>query len=205
MQQKFRIEGVSGLLMHSVDGVRTDTEIARKIAILAKKKASSRTEAENQALIQLECAKSVWSDDPSKPIEEQRPVVPERVIRAVIETAARKFKEGPEVREGLVVTNTQFEYDVDRYGESIADISTTAQFTTPVVVQRSRIERTRALFEPPWSVVVEIDTDDELIDDTKLLKWLDVAGRRLGIGDWRPAKGGSFGRFQLVADSLVNL
>ena len=42
------------------------------------------------------------------------------------------------------------------------------------------------------------DVDQELVDRDKLLAWLALGGRRIGLGDWRPQKsGGLFGRFNV--------
>ena len=89
-----------------------------------------------------------------------------------------------------------FTYDSKRYGTTVEAIGKSAQFTVPVVVQRARILRTRAKFDCPWSIVAVIDADDELVDKQKLTAWLDVAGRRIGLCDWRPQKSGTFGRFE---------
>ena len=67
----------------------------------------------------------------------------------------------------------------------------------PVVVSRQRILRTRARFACPWSVVGIADVDPELVDKEKLTAWLALAGRRVGLGDWRPEKSGHYGRFDV--------
>ena len=115
----------------------------------------------------------------------------------MIEASARKTKQGPLVREGLMIENVTFGYDVDRYGENLEDLSTKAQFVAPVVVGRIRILRTRARFDCPWSVVGVADVDPELVDRDKLTAWLATGGRRVGLGDWRPEKSGLYGRFDV--------
>lgn len=64
----------------------------------------------------------------------------------------------------------------------------------PVVIQRARIMRHRARLES-WSVQCLFELEDELIDVETLNQMLTDAGRRSGVGDFRPQKGGSFGRF----------
>ena len=115
----------------------------------------------------------------------------------MIETAARKTKQGPLVREGLMIERVRLDYDVERYGKSVEELSTKTQFVAPVVVGRQRILRTRAKFERPWSVVGVADVDDELVDRDKLLAWLALGGRRVGLGDWRPQTSGHYGRFDV--------
>ena len=99
------------------------------------------------------------------------------------------------VREGLVVTRSQFVWDVGRYGATLDELSISTQYTVPVVVQRNRILRTRSKFDCPWTCEFDLDCDDELVSQQFLAQWLDIAGRRIGLGDWRPEKSGEFGRF----------
>ena len=114
------------------------------------------------------------------------------------EASARKGRQGPLVREGLMIERVSFRYDVERYGEALEEVVKTAQFTAPVVVNGKRIARTRVRFDCPWSVVGVADVDEELVDREKLTAWLALGGRRIGLGDWRPEKqGGVFGRFDV--------
>ena len=96
-----------------------------------------------------------------------------------------------------MVLKTVFEYDRERYGSTQQEIGSSAQFTVPVVVKGNRIERTRAKFDTPWSCTVTVDVDVELIDRKQLLEWLEIAGRQVGLGDWRPEKSGMHGRFNV--------
>ena len=96
-----------------------------------------------------------------------------------------------------MIESVAFRYDVNRYGEDIHELSTSAQFVVPVVVGRQRILRTRARFDCPWSVVGIADVDPEQVDKDKLMAWLATGGRRVGLGDWRPEKSGHYGRFDV--------
>ena len=92
-----------------------------------------------------------------------------------------------------------FDYDRSALGTTVEELGKKAQFTVPVVVQRNRLERTRAKFDE-WSVTLLLEADDELVDQQQLESWLDIAGRRIGLGDWRPEKSGDYGRF--VVDEI---
>ncbi len=161
-------------------------------AAIARKRAGSRTAGDELRLRELECLVSLWLDD------EGRPTVPASAVRAVIEAGARKLRQGPLVREGLrVVSVDGFGYDQDRYGCSLERLGITTQFTAAVVVQRARILRTRAKFDVPWSLGFTVEADPELVGDQELARWLEIAGSRVGLGDWRPEKSGTYGRFRL--------
>ena len=96
-----------------------------------------------------------------------------------------------------MLPDTIFEYDEDRYGTTLDEIIQSTQFRVGVVVQRQRFLRTRARFDLPWSCTFGADCDDELVDQRQLETCLEIAGRRIGLGDWRPEKSGDFGRFEI--------
>ena len=112
------------------------------------------------------------------------------------------MKQGPKVREGLIVEQvTAFDYD-KKLGKTVDELSKSVQFTVGVVVQRARILRTRAKFDD-WAVTFTVEVDPELVDKEQLASWLDIAGRRIGLGDWRPEKSGHYGRFETVSIKAI--
>ena len=130
------------------------------------------------------------------------PTIPSGAIRRCIENAAKKTREGAKVREGLLVTSVvAFNYDV-KLGRDIDELAKTVQFTAPVVVQRNRILRTRAKFDE-WGCEFIVECDEYQISKSDMARWIDLAGRRCGIGDWRPEKSGTHGRFELL--SITNV
>ena len=191
MRYQVKIIGTAPLVVHN-GAAGLDTSDPRNIekAKIAKKKASDRTAKDNSRIRELECQTSLYLDDSG------RPTFIESGLRSVIEAAARKLKQGPQVREGLVVESVdKFEYD-ESMGTTAEELGVSAQFVTGVVVQRNRLLRTRAKFDE-WAITFTVEADPELVDQQQLATWLDIAGRRLGIGDWRPQKSGRYGRFSL--------
>ena len=191
MLYRATIKGIRPLIMHSGGGLDPRTPANIEKANIARKRGSNRTESDDARLRELECQSSLWLDAAGAP------TIPPMALRSTLESAARKSKQGPQVREGMAVLDSAFEYDTKRYGSTLKKLSRTTQFTIGVVVQRSRILRTRAKFDTPWSCTFEMDCDDELVDEELLRKWFDVAGRRIGLGNWRPEKSGDYGRFEL--------
>ena len=192
MLYQCEIRGIRPIIHHSGAGLDPRTPANLEKAEIVRKRGSNRTESDEARLRELDCLTALWLDG------NETPAIPTPALRACIETAARKLKQGPQVREGLIVTGSKFIYDTGRYGTTLEELGQKAQFTTGVVVQRSRVLRTRAMFDLPWSCEFALDCDDELVDRTQLETWLDIAGRRIGLGDWRPEKSGDYGRFETV-------
>ena len=193
-----KLRGIRPLIMHNgAAGIDKRSPANLEKADITRKKGSNRTEADDERLRELDCQTSIWYD------YDGAPTIPAAAIRAAIETAARKLKQGPQVREGLAITEVKvFDYDREALGTTVEELGRNAQFTVPVVVQCSRLERTRAKFDI-WSVTVIVEADDELVDQQQLESWLDIAGRRIGLGDWRPEKSGDYGRFEVVEIKCV--
>ena len=197
MLYDIRVEGDAPLIMHSAAGLDTRHPANIEKAALTSKKGSNRTASDDARIRELEAFLSIyWNDD-------DQPTLPASALRAALETGARKLRQGPQVREGVIVTGVgALEYDKEVYGDDIETLCRTSQHTVPVVVQRSRILRTRAKFDTPWSINFTIDCDDELVDRAQLEQWLDIAGRRVGLCDWRPEKSGAYGRFHATVTPI---
>jgi len=69
----------------------------------------------------------------------------------------------------------------------------------PVVIPatKGRVMRHRPRWDV-WSASFELDVDDELLDIKLVHELLVEGGKRIGLGDFRPEKGGPFGRFQVT-------
>ena len=196
MRYECKIEGIAPILMHSGKGL--DPRLPAKIeAAKITGKRGNRTPVEDERLRELECVVSLWLDG-------NTPTIPTTAIRSAIEKAAKKSKEGPAVREGLLVLKSAFTYDVGRYGSTLDELGKTTQFTVGVNVNGKGVMRTRAMFETPWECRVLVDADDTLVEKRQLEGWLAIAGRRIGLGDWRPEKSGIYGRFEVNSISEVH-
>ena len=184
-QYRVEIEGTSPILMHSTRGmVAHPFEEEQKE--INKKRGTNKTSVDRERLQFIDCWLSVWVD------EQEQATIPTQAIRSCIETAARKLKEGPKVRECFTVLSSRFEYDRERYGGTLDEIANRAQFTTDVRVGQSRVMRTRG-----WSCTFVVTVDASEITESHLDHWLEIAGMRIGLGDWRPHKGGVYGRFRV--------
>ena len=193
------IRGTSPIIMHNgAAGLDTRSSANIEKAEIARKRGGNRTASDDARLAEIETQTALYLD------QSGAPTLPAAALRACIETAARKLKQGPQVREGLIVDEVKsFDYDKKRYGTTLRKLVKSTQFTVGVVVQRNRILRTRAKFDE-WSCTFAVEGDDELVDKEQLEAWLDIGGRRIGLGDWRPEKSGNYGRFERVSVEAVS-
>ena len=68
----------------------------------------------------------------------------------------------------------------------------------PVIVQRARVVRIRPTFKAGWELAFDIQVIDDEIQPELLQDILALAGKTVGIGDYRP----KFGRFQVIEYKL---
>jgi hypothetical protein len=68
----------------------------------------------------------------------------------------------------------------------------------PVVIPatQGRILRHRPMFDE-WSIDLFLQVDTDLIDEKTVRKIVDDAGSLVGIGDFRPARRGPYGRYRV--------
>ena len=198
MEYEVKIRGIRPIIQHNgAAGLDTRSPAKIEMAEITRKRGSNRTITDDERLRELECQVSLYLD------ESGAPTIPEAAIQSCIRIASTRLRQGTQVREGMQVTEVvSFDYDRERYGVTAEELGKTAQFTVPVRVRQARIERTRAKFDE-WALTFRVYTDPELVDQDQLASWLDIAGRRIGLGDWRPEKSGTYGRFETVSIELI--
>lgn len=66
----------------------------------------------------------------------------------------------------------------------------------PVVIPDTgrRVMRYRPRLDE-WAIETRLDVDDHILDPDLCRRILEVAGQREGVGDYRPGRGGPYGRF----------
>lgn len=129
--------------------------------------------------------------------------VPSSWVSGTIATIASDYKitgskkSVKSVSGGAVVPCDEKIYFKEKY--KLKDIEVDSR---PVVVQRARIMRHRARLEK-WTMKFSIELDETIIPSDQLHEILSDAGRRAGMGDHRPPKGGPFGRFKIVGWKIL--
>ena len=133
-------------------------------------------------------------------------VVPSVQVRASLLEASKAFKLG---RTNLktVLNSIMIEPvdDLELKSPSNRPIKNYTIDKRRVVVSRAGIMRARPVV-PQWKLSFKIEVDRELMENSLqgtstlelLTRVLSDAGKKQGIGDYRPQKGGSFGRFEVT-------
>ncbi len=103
--------------------------------------------------------------------------------------SANVFVDPPEILHGIAVPE---ELDTDADKCLYLDMR-------PVVVQRARVVRIRPAFKPGWHLAFTINVIDDEISAEIVNDVLTLAGKAVGIGDYRP----KFGRFMVSRFDVV--
>ena len=64
-------------------------------------------------------------------------------------------------------------------------------FVAMVKIQQNKVARTRPIFHD-WTAEVAVQYSPGIINESDIVRWMDVAGAEVGLMDWRPR----YGRFE---------
>lgn len=183
---EIEIEGVSAIL---INRFKEQAEVPQKMKKAGKKDyGTPREQAESTA----------YADDDSKIW------IPSTWIKGALATVSSDYKL-PSSRKSVksVIGGAVIPKDEKIYFKENYIIKNIEIDSRPCVVQRARIMRHRARLEK-WSLRFHLEVFDDILDLSNVNEMLTDAGRRAGIGDFRPSKGGPFGRFQVVKWKVIS-
>ena len=188
MRIQVKIQGTEPLLMHSSRLADPLDSAAKLVAEISKKK--NKQESDHKELSRREFMGGIYVDSDGTII------LPNANIHAVIIKGAAAFKKGPAAKAGVFVDGhgtLDFPFAGKKTPEALL---ASGKFTDrrPVKNQgSSTVVRTRPKFEE-WGSRFTLEIAEDICDQADVRQWLDNAGRRVGIGDYRPR----FGRFKVV-------
>lgn len=181
------IKGVSPLLINRFKENDEQPEAVKKAT---KKKYGTPREQAEQTPYRDEATKRLW--------------IPTTWITGTIKTVASDYKlpgtrkSVRSVSGGCVIPLHEKAYFNEKY--YLKDIEVDMR---PCVIQRARIMRCRARLEI-WSVTTQLMIDEEILPVDDVHSILNDAGRRAGLGDFRPQKSGPFGRFIITSWKILD-
>jgi len=184
VSKDYRLVSNSAMLLHNGQLANPRNPIVREMKKISGKR--GKTDADFEELAHLEFLGGLYLNDDG-------PIIPAQNVRGMLIRAARKRKEGKLAESGVFcLDHAPIEYDGPRDPEQMWKDGSFAHQAL-VVVSRSRIVRTRPIFES-WTATVTVNYDDDVVNEEQLDNWFNIAGHIIGIGDWRP----QFGRFSVA-------
>jgi hypothetical protein len=181
-QVTITIEGKTPLLMNRFTA-EAELELNQGHRPTTKKKYTPREEAERSAYI----------DNKSKKL-----YLPTQNILACLIEAGKFFKLGKNkvtttsgtlltggvTIEGMTCSLGTKKFEVD--SRRVVNPSTRGA----VLRHRARVDK--------WKTTFHLEVDDEIFSVDLIREIVDAAGKRIGLGDFRPSKKGVFGKFRVV-------
>lgn len=191
----FSIKSMSALLMHSdrlADPLDPD---AKELKALTSKR--KKTDEDHELIKHKDWKGALYYR------KDIGPYMPGINIKACLVNAAKLNKLGQAVKRGVVINemecalNYKGPRDIeDLYQDDFVD-------TRSVVVGTSRLMRTRPIFQE-WALEFSLIFSDEILSLDDVLMIVDRAGKFIGLGDYRPDKGGPFGTFEVKKYKELN-
>lgn len=191
------IKGTAPLMMHSDALVDPAHPLKRKMAQITSKHAKKKTDDDFDEVKRLEFQAGMYWD------KELGPYLPGELVQAAIRDGAKMNRLGQEITRSVLVPETKvplrYGSDVDsgqmRMARDMESLWNAGYYDTrSVVVSRARVLRTRPCFDK-WAASFQVHLDDEHLNFDDFLAALLNAGKRTGIGDYRPR----YGRFDISA------
>lgn len=200
-----KFQSLTSMIMHSSQTADPTNRFTKELKKISGKR--SKTDEDHEAMSRIEYEASLYRDT----AEFKTPTslyMPTENIMACLVNAGKKLKHGRGSMKtavtGILMDNPLgYALDVpwNSYEEMYEDSRT--WFKKIVTVQSSKILRTRVLI-PSWSFEVQAELEPDICTIEMLNSMLEVAGKLIGLGDWRPSSGtpGSYGKFLAQAEKV---
>jgi len=181
----------SSLLLHSDRGanpIHADT-VAHK-ALTSKRK---KTEEDHIAIAKSEYMLGFYDGDTI--------AIPSANVKSALVEGAKLNKLGSAFNRCVLILSDSIEIAHSGPKSKEKMWSTQAcRDCRSVKVGQARLMRYRPRLND-WSIVVDILFDEKMVERAQVIAAAENAGKYIGIGDYRPAKGGAFGRFRVEVQS----
>ena len=187
MRIQAKIRGTRPILFHSGALVDPQNEYTQAIKKVSAKR--PKTDADHAEIARLEYLGAFYIGDGGKI------VMPDVNLMATIIEGAKKFKKGPAAKAGVFIDRHgvfDFSHKGDKSPKALWESGKFAD-RRRVTIQRNSIIRVRPRFND-WSCEFELELDEEICDLGDVRQWLETAGNRSGLGDYRPM----YGRFEVM-------
>lgn len=190
MKVRLEVTGTSPLLMHNSRLADPLDPIVKAVKTISGKRI--KTEADHEGMARLEFEGGLYLDE-----QDSFPVIPCANIKRSLVEGARITKSGKKIERGLfpLADHVPLIYNGPHTAAELWEKGFVSRLS--VGVTTNRVMRTRPQFIE-WALQSEAEVDAFVLNPTDLQAIAETAGRMVGIGDYRPGKGGSYGRYSVV-------
>ena len=183
--RRYKIQGISPLMPKNGQTADPLNAFAQAMKKVSGKR--NKTDADHEELSRIEFLSALYLDANGVPC------VPGENIEAMFKAAAKKIKKGQQAKCGIMSDgNWPIVYKGPKSPDALW-LDKNFVDRRAVVINRVRIMRTHPIFRD-WGMEFEITHDDEQLDGDDVDQIVDIAGRIIGLCDYRP----KFGRFIVV-------
>lgn len=180
LERSYTIRGVRPLIMHNQRLSDPLDKWTKLVAEVSKKK--KKTEDDLVELSRREWFGGLYLN------EDGVPIIPEANIERMLRDAAAKSKRGKDVQAALIVIEPAvLQYEGPKTAEKLW-ASGNFVLRASCKVGQSRVIRSRPKFDE-WSLSFTVNYDESVLDAADIDGFMELAGRLIGLCDWRPKHG----------------
>ena len=192
------MKGIRPIILHNGRTADPLDPWAKKLKSIAAKR--KKTEEDHDLMGEIEFEASLyWSDDLGV-------YMPVDNLHRMFLDACKKIRMG---RESIgIMVDTEYGCPIifpPHKNLKKLKAEPEARIRTLVSIGGVKVVRTRPLVQTGWTMTIPVELDPDIIDRDTFGQIAEIAGHRIGLGDWRPAAPkvpGSFGRF--AVESISN-
>ena len=187
---RLTMEGTAPLLMHSARLANPLDPATKAIKRITGKRL--KTDDDHAEIARLEHLGSLYLD------ADVGPFLPGDNIWRCLYDAAKKYKKGPKIKEGVFIASSvnPISYRGPRDADGLWN-DENYRLVASVKVGMQRVMRTRPMF-PTWKADAEGILDPNQLELAELVDIASTAGLLIGLGDWRPR----YGRFVATVEQV---
>ena len=178
--------GIRPLVMHN--GLLADqtNPYTKAIKAIVSKGTKKMTDFDYEERDRLEWEGSLYWDDKAGPF------IPSDNIERCVQLGAQKSRIGKDIQAAVFCVESQIPIKYSGPKDK-SKLYTDPAFSLRrgVNIKKSRLIRVRPMFPTGWSIKVDLEFDESVVNGQQILKAAIDAGSLVGLGDWRP----KFGRF----------
>lgn len=184
IEKGYHLKSSCPMLMHNGQTADPMNKFSKALKQVTAKR--TKTDEDREEMARIEFMAGLY-------MGEDGPVIPSGNLESMLIEGAKKTKEGNQAKAGMYVKeHAKLIYKGTKDPEKLYE-DDYYRDTRSVVVQRSRIMRTRPIFRN-WEADITVVFENTVTNESRVDDWVKIAGNIVGLGDMRPR----MGRFEVL-------